>query len=257
MDKRQVICEVAATEEVGPGIFLVALRPVDGETAFEPAQFIFLKPVAGEPPLLRRPFGILDVVDGCARILFDVRGSGTRALAGMRVGDSADALYPLGTGFPLPTGDETPVLVAGGMGLAPVHSLAVRLKELGRSFVLVYGARSAAQLVLKDQVAALGDEVRLCTDDGSCGHHGLVTELLPAPEVGVHFYACGPDPMMAAVARHAGDRPCHVSLEERMACGVGVCMGCVTMVQRPGGGRRFERICVEGPVFDARELVWS
>ncbi len=250
---RDVVVTVAGTREVGPGIVVQGLRWPDAAPTVEPGQFAMLKPRRGDPPLLRRPFGIMTAdAEGC-EILYDVKGPGTRALAAARPGDELDALVPLGRSFPPPEPGQRAVLVAGGTGLPPLLGLGRHLRAAGVAVTICYGAADVERLVLRDAVAAVDPEARLATDDGSCGHHGLVTGLVPAAAPDLTYYAIGPMPMMRAVATTAGNRPCWVSLEERMACGVGVCMGCAT----PLADGSIARVCVEGPVFAARELAWT
>lgn len=256
--RRQALGHIIARRELAAGIVLLGLKlPLDG-LHLRPGQFLFLRPGPGLVPLLRRPFGIHAVDDdGLVWLLFEVKGEGTAVLAQRMVGEDLDVLYPLGSGFPINVHDTGRLLVAGGMGLPPIHFLACELRRRGLPFRLVYGARDATGLVLRDEIRALDPAAHLCTDDGSAALPGRVTEHLPELPPGSTIYAVGPEAMMravAAAARSTGQR-CYVSLEEHMACGVGVCMGCVAQVQQPAAGS-VKRICVEGPVFDVEELTW-
>ncbi len=224
--------------------------------AARPGQFVMLAPGPAEPldPFLNRPFSIHRVPDeDSLELLFAVVGRGTARLAAQPPGATLRLLGPLGRGFDPPA--EGPVwLLAGGLGIAPLRFLGERLA--GRPVRLLYGAGTAEALV---STAGLACRVELATDDGTAGRRGPATELLAAalaelPEAErarAYVAACGPEPMLAAAAglcRRAGVRA-EVSLEAHMACGTGACMGCA----RPIGGRP-QRVCAEGPVFDAREV---
>lgn len=257
--RRACIATVSETDELAPGIHRLRCQCAD-LPPIAPGQFVFARIGEGIAPLLRRPFGVHHVDGDTLELLFDVVGAGTRHLARLAPGDRLDLLLPLGRGWPEPPGDgPPPVLVAGGLGLPPLHFLAGRLHAAGRPFHFVYGAANAERLVLRDAIAALCPTAVFCTDDGSAGVHGMVTANLPPAAEATTYYACGPTPMMRALARQvlaAGHR-CWVSLEERMACGVGVCMGCTCRTRDAEGREQAERACVEGPVFDAGELAWS
>ena len=190
-------------------------------------------------------------------VLYQVTGRGTALLSDAQPGQKVRTVGPLGQPFPEPAPGETALLVGGGTGIASLYALAARAAGRGPVRVLL-GARSADALMGRDDFAALAVELRVATDDGSEGRPGLVTELLEealAEAPGARVYACGPTPMMrrAAEVAAAAAVPCHVSLENRMACGFGICLGCA--VPRRGGG--FDLVCREGPVFAADALVWD
>jgi NAD(P)H-flavin reductase len=199
-------------------------------------------------PHLARAFSVCRVRDERLGFLVDPIGPGTSRLAELQPGDGLWIVGPLGIGFSPPAEDARPVLVAGGVGLAPIVILAEELRAAGREPVVLAGFRSAAHA----EAAALVDPVGLATDDGSAGHHGLVTELLTRaladPAV---VYACGPPAMLENVRRICSEWavPAELALEEAMACGFGACFGCVVRT-RTG----FRRICVDGPVLAAAEL---
>jgi dihydroorotate dehydrogenase electron transfer subunit len=199
----------------------------------------------------RRPGGA-DV-----EILYKVVGRGTALLADALPGQRIDVVGPLGRPFAMPDAGERAVIVAGGTGIASVYELVARLAEGGDVAVLL-GARSADDLMAEADFAELNVELRIATEDGSAGTRGLVTRLLePALEGGrpARVYACGPTAMMRAVAALAAGRgrPCVVSLENPMACGFGVCLGCAA--PRVGGG--FSLVCRDGPTFDAATVDWE
>lgn len=232
-----------------------------------PGQFVMvhLGRGAGVPrhdPLLPRPMAIYRTLRGegplpVVEILYKVVGRGTALMAALRPGDRLRLVGPLGRGFPEPAPGERALLVGGGTGIASLHELAARAAARGPAAVLL-GARRADDLMGRADFEALGVELRLATEDGSAGTRGLVTALLEAAlrEPGpARVYACGPTPMMEAAARlaAAAQAPCLVSLENRMACGFGVCLGCAV----PRADEGFDLVCRDGPVFPAEALRWE
>jgi dihydroorotate dehydrogenase electron transfer subunit len=223
-----------------------------------PGQFAMVRGAAwGQAPLLPRPMSLLES-GRRPSILIKIVGEGSRRLAHASPGEPFDLLVPLGNRWnPCPE-THTPLLVAGGVGIAPLLFFARELAEQGRRVVALYGGRSAADLPLHDELARVAD-VHLLTEDGSRGTKGRVTALLETAirEAGrpVKIYTCGPDRMMAAVAAIAekSETPCEASLETPMACGYGVCLGCP--VKRASGGYLYA--CVEGPCVDARAIAWE
>lgn len=250
---------VRRVESLGGDIFRLTLAAPDLAAAVRPGQFVMVACGSGRDPLLRRPFSVHSShADGTIRLLFRVVGQGTRLLAAVEAGAALSLLGPLGRGFrPPPPGGEA-CLIGGGIGIAPLYFLAQWLLAQGRTPQVLLGAARAVELeALQREFLELGSTVRVSTDDGSLGHHGLVTDLLPALAGTVgKVYACGPVPMMAAVARFCGDRlACEVALETHMACGLGACLGCAIPV--PGQADAYRHVCRHGPVFDAKEVQWS
>lgn len=236
------------------GLFAGARRPA-------PGQFVMLGPLAADcaDPFLNRPFSI-HRISGRDRLelLIAVVGRGTRILNAVTPGDRIGLLGPLGKGFNLPGPSRPVLLAAGGLGVAPLFFLAEELCARGARPRLFYGAGSVDQLVPTDGLQALGVSVQLATEDGTAGFSGFVSELLSrelsgAAPPNAYAAACGPWEMLRAVADLAADRgleDLEISLESRMACGLGACLGC--MVFLPGGAGR--RVCCDGPVFTAREV---
>ncbi len=226
--------------------------------AASPGQFAMIAPGEGEDataPLLPRPLSILADAPGRQRFLFKVFGRGTVRLAALRAGDSLRLLTPLGRPFTRDEGLET-VLVGGGVGIPPLHFLSRRLGAAGIDHQLIFGFNTAAEIPER-LLGELDREPRLCTLDGSRGFAGNPVELLQRERNGapLRIRACGPTPMLAALkAAIQADDQLELSLEERMACGVGVCRGCVVPVKADGGWR-YETGCREGPVFDAARLA--
>ena len=219
-------------------------------------------------PLLPRPMAIYRSLESGTpgaspgfEVLYRVTGRGTMLLSETRSGDRIRLVGPLGRGFPVPEEGSRPILVAGGTGIASVYELAARCasEDDGKGTTVLFGAKSSGDLMGFEDFAGLrGVDVRVATEDGSRGVKGLVTELLEkalSDSGPAHVYACGPTPMMrrAAEVAHAHSRPCTVSLENNMACGFGVCLGCAAPLT--GGG--FGLVCREGPVFDATAVDWD
>jgi len=220
-----------------------------------PGQFFSLRSHDGSDPLLRRPFAFsgFDAAAGQARCIYLQRGRSTIALAGLAPDAQLDLLGPLGKPFPLPAAGQRPVLVSGGIGLGPILFLHARMIGLGLKPLFVYGARSA-RLVPAEVLPA---DAVVCTDDGSLGEQGTVLQAMQRRGWGGNdlVYGCGPGPMLTALAKDclAAGRPCLVSVEQHMACGIGACAACT--VEAAGGG--YLRTCYDGPVFDAKALAWA
>jgi len=248
----------------GPYVLLSFRHPEVASTA-KAGQFVMLKAGLSAEPPLRRPFSIMSVDPQQARFTLFVKrvGTVTRALCDLQEGALAQCLGPLGRPFTPPHEDAQALLVAGGYGIAPFLLFSNELRANGRSARLFYGGRRAADLQLLARFTPLGVSVTAATEDGSLGHRGLVTDPLeayldtrPGP---CQLYACGPEPMLRAVARIASSRglQAQLSLDPWMGCGIGTCLGCVVKIQAPGESRPTYRCtCTEGPVFDAACVVW-
>lgn len=228
---------------------------VDWE-AYTPGQFVMVR-IPGEAVFLRRPFGIARLEGGVAEICYKVVGRGTARLAELARGTAIDILGPCGHGFVMPTAKENAVLIAGGYGIAPLLGLAKQLREARRDVHCFYGGKSEEEFFCVDELRGMGVDLVLATEDGSAGERGLVTEVLAAQLDAIVrpvLMACGPEGLMHAVARFGLERgiPTQVSRDAYMACGIGVCLGCVC--ETAAGDS--VRTCREGPVFRAEELKW-
>ena len=221
---------VTVQREVGPQMWQMQLTLPQIAATIRPGQFIHLRRGSGQDPLLRRPFSPsrVDPVTGTVELIYRVVGRGTEDMTYWQAGTAVDVLGPLGSTFTL--GGRI-LMVGGGVGIAP----------------LMYAAQNCAPDTVTD--------IRIATDDGSVGHHGYVPELVPALLEGGEYtrvLTCGPPVMMRAVAAlaEAAGIPCDVSLERRMGCGTGGCLACVCDRRRGGHAK----VCVDGPVFDSREV---
>jgi dihydroorotate dehydrogenase electron transfer subunit len=235
-----------------------------------PGQFVMVRQSGRGEPLLARPLSVYGFQGhgdhAVLELLYRVIGRGTILFSRMKPGDEVALIGPLGKGFTVPSGIRRVLFVAGGVGVAPLIFLLQCgfLKEdveQNREAIFYLGARSADFLVGRERLNGSCD-LRLCTDDGSLGYHGPVTGLLKNEIEGYDpketvLFACGPTPMIQALGGLLKDNPipCQVSIEERMACGLGACLGCAVAIQGPGGKREYVRVCQEGPVFDLREIL--
>ena len=248
----QSFAPVIANTEVMPGVYLIWLESPQIAAEAKPGQFVMV--YCGEDCVLRRPFSIHRIEGKRLALLFNVVGRGTHWLSQRQAGDSLDLLGPLGNGYSIYPGSQNLLLVAGGIGIAPLVFLAQKASKLGCSATLLLGAQTAAQLYPKN---LLPQKVKLitATEDGSTGKRGLVTDLLPDYiDVADQIFACGPLPMYQSMAAQKllKKKPVQISLEVRMGCGLGVCYGCT--VKTKNG---LKQVCKDGPVFELEDIIWE
>ena len=256
-----VMCRVVGQKPLTAGYWAIELEAGAIADQARPGQFVHLRVPGLERASLRRPFSIYGADDGLLKILYKTVGRGTEEMTRLKAGDEVQVIGPLGNGFPLePRG--VPLLVAGGFGVAPLCFLASRLRSKG---VLLVGGRTAEDVLAVDAFERMGWAVRVATQDGSRGEKGLVTapldtELarLKAEGQAAELYACGPDGMLRAVGERAIANGCRgwLSLDKRMVCGVGACLACVQNLRREDGSTWIGRVCHDGPIFEAREIIW-
>ena len=243
-----LLCDVVSNEQLAQGLYAMLL---DAQLAVQPGQFIHVK--CGELTL-RRPISVASVSAEGLRICYEVRGEGTAWLAGLKAGDKLDIMGAIGNGFDVSDLGRRVLLVGGGIGIYPLYMPA---QAYGANAYAALGFRDKSAVNFEREFRDTGCDLRISTDDGSYGHSGLVTELareiLENSKIDI-VMACGPRAMMRAVYELAAARGvrCQVSLEERMACGVGACLVCVCKVN--GQNRR---VCVDGPVFEGSEVDWG
>lgn len=245
------LCKIVERRALTSDIFSVFLEAGDMAEAARPGQFVHIK--CGEGLLLRRPISICDAGNGLLRIVFQVRGTGTQWLADQESGAVLDVLGPLGNGFQLPPSGRV-LLAGGGIGTAPLLFTA---KSAPEGAVAALGFRTGAGAILLEDFAAAGVPVEVATDDGTLGTAGTVDQVVRRCLRENHYaavLACGPTPMLRAISRAtAGEgTPCQVSLEERMACGIGACLTCSCKVNG-----HYKRACKDGPVFLSQEVEWD
>lgn len=252
--KEQAQLIIKENTPLGAGNHLLKLSPTAGQSLppMQAGQFVQVAPPGGAT-MLRRPISVCNVEAGELWLLVARVGRGTVAITEAKIGDILNVIYPLGNSFSI-KGVRRPLLVGGGVGIAPMLMLAKAFGEEGIKPDILLGGRSAGHIVLRECFEPLG-HLHLTTDDGSLGVQGRVTDH-PIMQGGDYdaVFACGPTPMMRAVALQAKTQgvPCSVSLEHTMACGIGACLCCVTETTTEGN----VCVCTEGPVFDASELMW-
>ncbi len=244
---------------LGPGYYYYRLLCPELADKAKPGQFIEIKASSEETldPLLSRPISIyrINPEEGSLAVIFKTVGRGTRRIAALQRGNKVSVFGPVGNGFMLPEEAGRIALIAGGIGMPPLFSLAERYPE--KDFTLFYGGRSATDLLALDAWEQLGVPYKLATDDGSAGFHGLVTSLFEREHLAASFdyvIACGPKPMLKAVQQLAARfrLPGAISLEAYMACGVGACLGCTCATSKG-----YRRVCVDGPVFEISEVTFD
>ncbi len=251
---KQATASIISNSEIMPGVYLIWLDSPQIATA-QPGQFIMVR-CEGET-LLRRPLSIHQLTDetGGAKLalLFNVVGKGTHWLSQRKDGDKLDLLGPLGNGYAVHPSSHNLLLLAGGIGIAPLCFLAQRAASQGQSVRLLLGAATASQLY-PGHLLPPQTELVTATEDGTAGKKGMITDLMPdfigwADQV----FACGPTPMYRTMAaRNLKTKSAHLSLEMRMGCGLGVCFSC-TLKTKSG----LKQVCKDGPVFDLDDILWD
>ena len=260
-------CEVLSVKRTGVYHSLTLVAPDIADRA-RPGQFVEVAMPAGRTFMLNRPFSIHQAsrrggFAGTLEVVFDVIGPGTAWLAEVEQHQQLDVIGPLGRSFQYPKGLRSCLLVGGGYGAAPLHFLAEELRAHDKDVSMIVGARSHERVFKPIESKRLASSLAITTEDGSLGERGRVTEVLPqmiARTRAEVVYACGPNPMLRAVAELcAGFKiPCQVAVEEMMACGLGVCWTCaVPLLSADGGSWWNVRACVEGPVFNGARVWWE
>lgn len=268
---KQLKVNIAEHKRVAQGFYRMRLVSAYLAKNSKPGQFVEVKCSDDDKVLLRRPLGVHRILKGGIEILYEVVGKGTELLSQKKQGDMLDVIGPLGNGFSVSRstarGPQPTLLIAGGVGIAPLVALAESIvgsrgfgvgSKKTRIYVLI-GAKNKNHILCEEIFEKIGAKVTISTEDGSLGETGLITEslirLLQAPDSQLStIYACGPGPMLKVVARIAEDNgiPCQVSMEERMACGVGVCLGCPVKIKSGG----YKMVCKDGPIFNAKDVAW-
>jgi len=252
--------EVAFNRQLTSDTWLMGLRSAAISGRASPGQFVMVRVRKGVDPLLRRPFSICGVEGDLFLLLYRVVGKGSEIMTGIGAGVRVPVLGPLGNGFRVPEENRRMLLVAGGIGIAPLLFLAQRF--VYGEFRFMAGFASAGAIIPVQEVLDLSNPLQVSTDDGAEGHHGPVTDLLQKNLQGCDtgascsIFTCGPKGMLRSVARIAQGIPCQVSMEASMACGLGACLGCV-VTAAPGEAKTYYHVCSEGPVFEASMIDWE
>ena len=238
---KQLTFEIKTNEQIAKNVYRMQFG---GDTAgILPGQFVNIR-VEGQ--FLRRPISVCNINNGVLTIIYKVVGVGTEAMSRLPIGTQLDVLTVLGNGYDLSKAGDAPLLVGGGVGVPPMYMLARQLREAGKNVRVILGFNTKDEVFYEDEFRALGCDVTVTTADGSHGVKGFVTNALDGQQS--YYYTCGPLPMIKALIQAAGTNG-EVSMEERMGCGFGACMGCT--IQTTQGPKR---VCKEGPVFPANEL---
>jgi dihydroorotate dehydrogenase electron transfer subunit len=246
---------VLKNEHLNKRHFILELQAAEPLPVLLPGQFVQVLVKDSPSTFLRRPFSIhaFDPAKNTFRLLIQIKGEGTRHLSSLREGEKVNGMYPLGNSFSLPEG-KTAILVGGGCGVAPLLFLGRWLKEQGITVTILTGWKRKEDIFERPAYSDCG-ELLVTTEDGSEGETGMVTghSVFKSGRTFDRIYCCGPDRMMKAISHIAAKRgiDCEVSLENTMACGFGVCLCCITPTNHGN-----QRVCMEGPVFNTKELGW-
>ena len=254
--------------EVTRDYYLVTLSPLDKIQTPAPGNFFMLSIENGYDPLLKRPFSVHRCIGNNFQILYRIAGKGTALLSDKRPGDVIEIIGPLGNTFPVRKGLKNIILLAGGIGIAPIFALAEKiissnpsLKKRGTELHFFYGTRTKDELLCINELASIGIHPVISTDDGSMGHKGNIVTVLKrhlthhSSLLTRHcLFACGPETMLKATADIAVKKEMNVyaAIEQHMACGLGTCLGC-TVLTKDG----YKCVCKEGPVFPIGDIIWE
>ena len=247
---KQEVASVISNREVMPGVYLIWLKSPQVTATVRPGQFVMVH--CGEEILLRRPLSVHQVDDDKLAFLYAVVGKGTYWLSQCIIDDKIDLLGPLGNGFSINPDSQRLLLVAGGLGIAPLYLLAQESLRWGYQVVLLYGTANDRRYPVAPEI-----EVVAATEDGTTGHKGMITDLLPEHVTWAdQIFTCGPTLMYHTLAaqnqQFLKGKPVQISLEVRMGCGLGVCYGC-TVGTRSG----LKQSCQDGPVFNLEDIIWD
>jgi dihydroorotate dehydrogenase electron transfer subunit len=272
MAKDIYIGEIFKNEEIQEDCFLMKVKVA---LSFEnplPGQFVMIRIAGLNDPFLSRPISIYSFSRGknfCSlELLYRVVGKGTLILAGLIEGSQVEINGPLGNGFATRSIKENIVFISGGIGIAPLSLLIESLRrrdECSLSAMIIYpGFQNARAVVGLNKMQKLCSSINVCTDDGTLGEKGFVTQVFQkdmkkfTPD-NTSIFACGPREMLKALAKvlNGGKFDCQVSLEERMACGTGACMGCAVAIKDKEGALAYKRVCFDGPVFNLADIIWD
>jgi dihydroorotate dehydrogenase electron transfer subunit len=263
MDMIEQVIKLEFNKRVATDTFFMGFKCPEIAARSRPGQFIMLRVSQGMEPLLRRPFSICGIQGkDLICILYRVVGRGTAILSKKGDGEILSVIGPLGRGFELPERDNKVLMVAGGIGVAPIFFLAQVLKRRDMEFMT--GFKSSSEIIEAGQVGDPSIRMSVATDDGTAGYAGTVTDLLNVyldrnPNRSYYLYACGPLQMLKSVVSIAIDReiPCQVSMESAMACGLGACQGCGVKAFSREREIHYHYVCKDGPVFPAHLIDWK
>lgn len=255
----QLMTELVKKENLKPDIYKFSVKAEEIVKIAKPGQFLNIRVNNEVEPLLRRPISIynLDKENGILEFIFQVKGRGTKILAQRTIGEKIDILGPLGYGSFKFNEYKNIAIIGGGIGVFPLYELAKQAKENGKNVNTYLGFRNKDLVTLEDKFEEVSDNLIITTDDGSYKEKGFAIDWLKKDKNIDCIFACGPLPMLRAVREYAieNDIPCQISLEERMACGLGVCLGCaIKTAKSPKEAPEYWHVCKAGPVFEAKDV---
>lgn len=257
---KKEILTIVSQQQIAQSIFELTLQGELVSQMKQPGQFVHLRVSDSFEPLLRRPISICNIDQEKKQftMIYRAEGRGTTVLADKKEADTVDVLGPLGNGFPVGEVNEgeTALLVGGGIGVPPLYELSQRLVKKGVKVIHVLGFQSKEVAFYEEKFAALG-ATYIATVDGSLGTKGFVTDVIEKKNISFDvLYSCGPTPMLKALENnYSGDKKVFLSLEERMGCGIGACFACVCKTNDDRPGHNYKKVCSDGPVFRAGEVV--
>ena len=272
MIKDIYIGEISKNEEIQEDCFLMKVKVASSFENPLPGQFVMIRIAGLNDPFLSRPISIYSFSRGrnhcLLGLLYRVVGKGTQILAGLIEGSQVEIHGPLGNGFEIQTVKRNIVLIAGGIGIAPlsilIESLCRRADHSPSAMTVYLGFQGASTVVGLDKLKNLCRNITVCTDNGTLGAKGLVTQIFQKDlkkftSDNTSIYACGPKEMLKSLAKILHNRKfdCQMSLEERMACGTGACMGCAIAIKNQKGVLDYKRVCADGPVFNLQNIIWE
>lgn len=253
---KQLIRPILAIEKIAKDTFQLDLElELEELEAIKPGQFIHIRVRQGSEFMLRRPISVADVDLEAKKliVIFKVFGEGTKVLSHLKTGDLIDIMVPLGNPYPIENLEiDRALLIGGGVGVPPLYYLAKSLVQKGIEVTTIIGFQSQEEIFYQKEFESLGN-VYVTTDDGSYGRQGYVTDVLKHEKLNFDYYfSCGPEPMLRNVKKYLHYFPGYISLEERMGCGIGACYACVV---KSADGKEYKKICTDGPVFKASEVM--
>ena len=256
----QVDCKIVAKEKLASGIYKISVKSEKIAETARPGNFLEVKVSDSLETFLRRPISIynIDKENGVIEFIFQIRGKGTEILAERKIGDDLNILGPLGNGVFSIKPYKRVAIVGGGIGIYPLYELAKNLKE---SDVNIYlGFRNKDLVTLEDEFSELSKKLVITTDDGSYKEKGFAIDFMKkdcSEEKFDRIYACGPLPMLKAIQEFAKKEgiTAEISLEERMGCGIGACVGCAVLTQDSDGNQKYKYVCQHGPVFNSKDVI--
>jgi len=266
------IGEILNNEEIQEDCFLMTLKIPSSFPSPLPGQFVMIRIAGLNDPFLSRPISIYSFSRernySTIEFLYQVVGKGTQIMAGLIEGSQVEINGPLGNGFEITSVKKNIVFISGGIGIAPLSLLieTMRQRSTGSSseMIMYPGFQSLSAVVGLEKVQNVCRDINVCTDDGTLGKKGFVTNIFRKdlakfkPE-NTSIFACGPKEMLKTLAKilNRSKFSCQVSLEERMACGTGACMGCAVAIKDKKGGLTYKRVCADGPVFNLADIIWE